>query len=309
MSAPSFKLSKSAGKWWATGKYSGGREFKIDCGPSTTTREKAEAKAELKLEKNVLMGDISRARWDRFRAARKASPAPAALPAPAAEPDDLAEQLAAAEEHEAPPASSSPAPAAPAPRQAHEQIRAKLLAIGDSAVPPDDVIPPGGRRGSVDDDEDEDPVDEETGQLVSEVIAGVTMNWYTRRIAKRLKKRKPPERPGEPDERMMAWTHDGIAYNLNRLIGKAVALGPTGKMIVGGCVITAQMFLDSEPLDGGAAEEPTPRERPAPAPSSPAEPEPRGNANGKPADEAAGEIKSTQLTLVPQPNPGLGTFK
>lgn len=305
MSAPSFKLSKADGAWWASGKYKSGREFRIKVGPSTKSREQAEAFAELKLEKNVQMGELGRKRWADIKAGKAKPPAPAPREPPP-EPDDgdefIAEQLAAAREHEAPP------PPSPAPARDHDAIRAKLLAIGDSSVDPDQVIPPGGRRPPVDDDVDQDPVDEETGQLVSEVLAGVAVNMHTRAIARRLKRRKPPHRPGEADERMLQWEHDGIAYNLNRLIGRAVALGPTGKLLVGLSVVTAQMFLDSEPIEGAETQQsqPAPARNPAPAPAAE---EPRGNANGVPTNEAAGEVEKTQLTLVPKNNPGLGTFK
>lgn len=293
MSPLSFKLSKKGKVWHATGTLPGAKSpFDIDCGDGS--EQSARKMAGILLHRRAQLVEASKSRWRKFHAEREKAKAAAtpATPEPDDddddEPEDLEEQEAAAAEHVPP---DEPPPAT----RDHEKIKAKLLALGD-AVDPDEVIPPGGDRGDV----DEDPVDDETGKLVSNVIAGVFVNWHTRKITKVLKNRKPPRRPGEADDQMLAWEHDGIAYNLEKLVGKAVALGPTGKMLVGFTAVTAMMMLDSEPIEGARAPE-----------APPAADEPRGNANGTPTDQAAGETEArppAQLSLVKHQPPPLGKF-
>lgn len=294
MSLPSFKVSKVGKVWRARGKLPGGRPFDIECGDGS--EGSARKIAEREIGRRAQLAEASRIRWRKFHAAKNAAPTETGGELP----DDIDEQLEHQDADDEPTPTERPAPAAPPPRD-NESIRAKLLSIGD-AVQPDDVIPPGEK-----DEPDNDPIDDdETPQLIADIIAGGVVNWHTRAITKRLKKAKPPRSPGEPHERMLAWEHEGIAHNCKKLVGRSAALGPTGKMLVGVVVVTAQMYLESEAIEGTAAAAP---EKPAPPPA--AEPDARGNANGTPTDAAKGSFDgkpaAPALSLVKK-NPGLGTF-
>lgn len=290
MSLPSFKVSKVGKVWRARGKLPGGRPFDIECGDGS--EGSARKIAEREIGRRAQLAEASKIRWRKFHAAKNAAPTESA---PDDElPDDIDEQQQQREAEEDPTPTERPAAAPP---RDHQAIRAKLLSIGD-AVQPDDVIPPGEK-----DEPDDDPIDDdETPQLIADIIAGGVVNWHTRAITKGLKKAKPPRSPGEPHERMLAWEHEGIAYNCKKLVGRSAALGPTGKMLVGLVVVTAQMYLESEVIEGAPAAEPARAAAP--------EPEARGNANGTATDAAKGSFDGKPgpgLSLVKR-NPGLGTF-
>lgn len=293
---PSFKLSKRGKVWIATGTVPGAKKpFKFECGDGSEGAAKKIADAEVKRRAQLV--EASRIRWRKFHAekAKAAAAAPASKPADDDElPDDLDDQLEQQEESDATPV-ERPIETPPQARNADE-LRAKLLGIGDSGIEPDEVIPPGAGASAAEDQED--PLDDdETPELIANIVAGGVVNWHTRRITKMLKARKPPRRPGEPHERMLAWEHDGIAYNMKKLVGRSAALGPTGKMLVGFTIVTAQMLLESEIIDGEpAAEEPR-----TAASAAPADEQARGNANGSHTD-------APTLALV-KPNPGVGKFK
>ena len=298
MLTPSFKLSKKGKNWWATGKVPGGKiPFSIDCGDGSEAAAKKIAEREVK--RRAQMAEASRIRWRKFHAEKAAAAAAPADDQDDELPEDLADQLEQQREEETPAERPEPAP----PKRTAEELRAKLLSVGDSAIEPDEVIPPGQGKPAADDD---DPIDDdETPQLIADIAAGAIVNWHTRKLTSVLKKRKPPRRPGEPHEKALAWEHDGIAYNMKKLVGRSAALGPTGKMLVGATVVTLQILLESEPADQGESK---PASAPAAAPA-PAE-EPRGNANGEAADEAKGSFDGKpELSLVKKPNPGVGKFQ
>jgi len=269
MSLPSFKLSRIGGVWHATGQLPSGRAFDVDCGKGS--HDKAEGIAEMKLRAKVASSKGSRDRWARFhreRAAAKAAP-PAPVEGKQSSPS---------------PPELEPAAGSKVPKRDHAALRAKLLSLGDAqpidpgnagstssssggaaAADAPEVLPPGAPR-----DPDDPPLDDEGGELVAGLLAkGFTLGLVALANAP-LKKRKPPQR-GEPHEKGLEWFHDGLEVQFTKLIGKTATLGPTGKILAGGAIIVASIYMTAEPIDGAAA--------PAAAPPEP-EPDAASTANG-----------------------------
>jgi hypothetical protein len=276
MSQHSFKLSKKGATWFADGTLPSGRPFRIDCGAGS--RDRAEGIAELKLRGKLASSKGSQDRWKKWHRERAAGK-PASSEAPHAAPP------------RAPAASSKPS------RPSDDELRAKLLNLGGATAPQpleaDEVIPPGDARK--DEDPDDPPLDHEGAELIAGLIAkGVTLGvvWVANRP---LKKRRPPMK-GEPHEWGLENFHDGLEYNLTRLIGKTATLGPTGKMFAGAAVICVSVWMTAEPIDAAAAEQAPP---PAPAPTAPS-----STSNGHtPAPDATESPTSLAVQVSP-----LGVF-
>lgn len=316
MSRPSFKLSKADGRWWASGNYASGRPFRFDVGASSVDKVKAEAVAETRIDRGLLMGQLANKRQDRLRAERAAKKA-AAEAAPSTPPPTDDDETPVDVPRPAPPASDEPEPA-PAPERT-EEIAAKLRALGDGRpIEPDDV------HGPDEDPRAEDPadpeIDEEAGELIAEIAAGAIVTKNVSMVSKILRAQKPPRRPGEGPEKMRQWYHDGMVFNLKKLFGKATAMGPTGKMFVGALLFNVAMFWNAEEVSGagtsdGEAERDStasskpPSEAPAAEGSSPWSEPNVMSSTPAPAPQAV----SLALVRSPAPNSttsdALGKFK
>lgn len=291
MSLPSFKLSKQGGTWWAEGKLPSGRPFRIDCG--TGSREKAEAAAELKVGMRVQLSKAGKARWTKTAQPRSSAVIPESSAPAAAE--DLEETFAA-------PQPEAPTSSAP-PRRSNEEIRAKLLHLGDvgsagdESVRPDEIIPPDSPRAHED-----EPMDEDVGEALADVLATGCMTGLVWVANRPLRKRNPPMQ-GEPHEKGLEWFQAGAKYNLQKIVGRSTTMGPTGKMFLGAGIICASVWMSAEPIDARPHE-------PAPAPASSATPPaaageatpPAAHANG--TTPAASSSQSTALTV----SSALGSF-
>lgn len=319
MSRPSFKLSKADGRWWAAGEYDSGRRFRMDVGPSTMDKAKAEVLAEVRVDKGVQMGKlaIKRHQVGKTRApfTKAGATVPAALPAqvplPAVDEPTPVNRPAPPPPPPPDPPSEEPEPA-PAPERT-EEIAAKLRALGDGRpIEPDDVHEPGDDPRA-DDQPDADPIDEEAGELIAEIAAAAIVSKNVSVVSNILRSRKPPRRPGDGPEKMREWYHAGMVFNMKKLFGRATSMGPTGKMFVGALLFNVAMFWNSEEVSSGGASEAAPR-----SPVADADKAPPPDANNSspwssaPKPEAAPPAPSP-LQLVRQtatrPDEALGKFK
>jgi hypothetical protein len=233
-----------------------GRAFRFECGRGS--KEAARGAAESKLHNKMRSSEGSKERWARWREAKargetlgaRVGRPPNASPSPSPSP--------------------SPAPPAPASESA-EQLRAKLIGLGDAQpIDPDAVIPPsdGGGAGARDDDP---PMDDEGGELIASLVAKAATVGLVAFVNSRLKKRKPPQH-AEPHEKGLEWYHDGMEFHLRRLLGKTATLGPTGKIFAGAAIIVGSMLMNAEPIDPPPPGQP--QQQAAPDPPSEAQPEP-----------------------------------
>jgi hypothetical protein len=203
----SFQLKRKGDEWWAT--FSGfTRPFEVKCGDGS--KEAAEEFARATLKRRGQQADAGKQRW-RATKVRQLSPAagsstpleteeqtPVDRPPPIDRPPPV--------DQPPPPPDEQPEadpPPSPSPERA-AQIRAKLLALGDGRpIEPDSVHRPGeSPRAETNDDP---PMDEEAGELLADLISGAVVMGHVKFVAGRMKKRAPPQRPGEPNERMMGW--------------------------------------------------------------------------------------------------------
>ncbi len=218
MSLPSYQLFKnSLGVWICSGEMpTSGRPFRFEAGKGT--RDVAKAVAENTLRRRVQSAEGSRKRWVKWKAER-----------------------ANGEQRTAPAKSSTPRdPPAPA-RKSADEIRAKLLGLGDAApVDADAVLPPtdeGATGAAADGDqggeeEPADDLDDEGAELIASLLAKGATFGLVGLVNRRLGKRKPPMR-AEPHEKGLEWFHDGLEYHFKKLLGKTATLGPTGKIFAG----------------------------------------------------------------------------
>ncbi len=264
MSLPSYKLSKGAGGvWFAEGKMPSGRAFKVDCG--TGSRDRADGVASMRIKAKVASSNGSRKGWENYRRAKAAAAAGGAR----------VDKGEASGDH--PPKSPASTPASPAaasstPARDPAEIRAKLVALGDaggasssssSSEPAPEVLPPGAPR----EEEPEDGYDEEGGELIAGLLAKAATLAIVAVANAPLKKRKPPMR-GEPHEKGLEYFHDGMEFQLKKLVGKTATLGPTGKIFAGAAIIFASVYMTAEPISPAPAEPAAPAAAPAPAPAS-----------------------------------------
>lgn len=289
MSLPSFKLSKGAGgSWWAEGVLPSGRPFKFDAGKGS--RDRAEGVAEMRLKAKMASSAGSRAHWARIKAGQAAPPR-AAAPAPAA-----------ASSSSDPPTTN--APPSSTPRRDPAEIRAKLLSLGDassdagasasasssSSEPAPEVIPPGAPR-----EEPGEPLDDEGGELLASLIAAGVCFAFVEFANYPLKKRKPPMR-GEPHEKGLEYTREGVESIAKRVVGKTTTLTDWQKIILGGLIIVGSVRMTAEPIPGAAAAE---EKKPPPAPA------PDAAASGSSSNGVHDQGEET--ALVPAASP-LGVF-
>jgi hypothetical protein len=275
MSLPSFQLSKRDGRWIATADVGFKKPVEISCGDGS--RKAAEEVARRELKRKHQLAEAGRIRWRQHRADKAAAkvarangvnhaPAPAAAdevpPKPLTDDDDA-------------PAERDPDPQpSPGPSRAAEIAgRLRELGAGDGPIEPDHIQ----RPGEIPDEHDagdagDAPIDNEAGELLADIIAAAAVAGHVKLIAKYLKKRRPPLRPGEPHEKMLEWERDGLSYNIARLVGKTTTMGPTGKMLVGAAFMTIGMLVDAEPIEGAAGTAPaassSSSSSPAPAPAA-----------------------------------------
>lgn len=291
MSTPSFQLSKDAkGIWWATADVGQKKPVRVNCGDGS--RKSAEQIATREVKRRHQLAEAGKIRWRKFHADKAAAKRAAAT-------GSTPSAAGAADSDEAPtevpsdPLPPSPAPAggpaeehAPptAPERAAE-IASKLRALGDGRpIVPDGVDPPGSGPSDADGDPDDPPLDEEAGELLAEIFAAALVAGHVKLVKRWLAKRRPPKKPGEPNERMQQWEQDGLAYNLAKVLGPKTKLGPTGKMFIGAGFMTLGMLIDAEPIDGAPAQpaaSSSPSPAPAPSPAADeAETEERPQQNG-----------------------------
>lgn len=314
MSEPSFQLSKRGSVWWATFPI-GKKTVKVECGDGS--RKAAEKRAAEQLKRRLQLFNAAKQRWvnagvvpgtpskSRVRPSAAARPGAPAEPAPSELEGDVEEptQVDRPAPAPAPPRPDPPRPvelpAAAAPDLGRAaEIKAKLLALGDGRpIEPDSVHAPG--EDPI--DEDDPPMDNEAGELLAEVISGAVTTWHVKKIATVLKKRKPPRRPGEPNEKMLEWYRDGMSYNVAKLVGKATTMGPTAKMLVGATLLTVGMLVESEVIEGA----PAAADPPAAAAAPPA-PAPASSATAP--DDVDESPPPTPIRPTGQTN-ALGTFK
>jgi len=257
MLLPSYQLSKNpAGLWICTGEMPGtGRPFRFEAG--TGSRDKAEGVVEAKLRQKVASSTGSKARW----AKSKASPAPAGAGSPA-----------------------------PAPRPSDDDLRAKLLHLGDAAPPlePDLVIPAdadgasAGAAGDTDDTSEE--MDSEGQELIAALLAKGATLGLVGLTNRQLRKRKPPQE-GEPHEWGLEHFERGLTTVCMKIVGRTATLGPAGQIFVGGLVIVGSMYMSAEPIEPQPAAAAA-ASSPAPAPPAP-EPQPTSNGAGPPQPTTA----------------------
>lgn len=265
MSLPSFQLSKNAGGVWiCSGAMPGsGRPFNFEAG--TGSRDKATGFAEQKLRAKVASSTGSRARWARWKQQKADGTAP-----PNSGPPNTTK----------PPAAAAAAPAAP-PRPSDDELRAKLLGLGDAQpIEPDEVISAGsdGEPAGAGAGDDEEPAefDSEGQELIASLLAKGATLGIVGLVNRRLRKRKPPQE-GEAHEYGLERFHDGIETIAKKLVGRTATLGPVGQIFVGGLVIVGSMYMSAEPIDGAASAASSPA--PAPAPEAP-HVEPQATTNG-----------------------------
>lgn len=267
MSNASFKLSKRGDTWFAEGTLESGRAISIDCGKGT--KDRAEGIAEEKWKRKLSASNASKKRWEKFAARSSAPPTPSNGSAP-------------------PSPTPAPSPSASTAERAAE-IRGRLLALGDAKPIDDgdqadddddddddqaddekgpDYIPPGAKR---DDDEDDEAGedDEEAEEFLAEMLGNGAVTLVTGGVTKVLKRRKPPQRPGEPHEKFVDYARQGFTYRARKLIGKNAKLGPNGKLFVGVGGIIAMMLWNAEEIEPEQRAEP-PARAAAPPPRPPA---------------------------------------
>jgi hypothetical protein len=290
MSVPSFKLAKVKGIWWATSDVGWKNPVRVECGDGSEAA--ARKIAEIVLKRRAQLAAAGKQRWANTRARDKAvadelAAARAARRATPAPPKPEEHEPLSAEVNPPPAPDPEPTPSPAAPGRA-EEIQAKLRALGDGRpIVPDAIHPPG--EDPTDADPNDPPLDNEAGELIAELFADGLVAGHVKFVASRLKKLKPPKRPGEPNERMQGWYRDGVAYNAAKLVGKATTMGPTGKMLVGAVLMTAGMLLDAELLEGAPAAAAAAAPSPTPA---------RAPAAADVVDEPADHQPTTQLTAL-----------
>lgn len=295
MSEPSFTLIKgSDGVWVASKSYRTRGLVKIRCGDGS--KKNAEEQARRAFEQRDQAAEAGRARWRKTRAQKAAAAAqPPAPPEPETrlEPENEPDPEVTPIERPSPPPPADEAPPAPKPAAAERanQIRAKLLALGDGQpIQPDTVHPPGEdpRKADQVDDGGEGvgsgPTSEE-GELLAELAAGGLTIWHVKRITKALKNGKPPKRPGEANERFIEWEREGMRYHFAKLFGQSARLSPFMKMLAGIVGTTVSMMVDAEeiePSTPAAASPPAAAAAPPappPAPPDPPAPPPAPRTN------------------------------
>jgi hypothetical protein len=277
MSEPSFQLSKRGATWWATFAV-GQKTVKVECGDGS--RKAAEKRAAEQQKRRLQLFHAAKQRWINAGVVPGTPTVPKVRPSavqhrsaqgapPLEEPDDEPTPIERPTPPPPPPRPDPPPLETPAPAPDLDRaaaIKAKLLALGDGRpIEPDSVHRPGEDIP----DDDDPPMDNEAGELLADVIAGAVTTWHVKKIATVLKKRKPPRRPGEPNEKMLEWYRGGASYNLAKLVGKATTMGPTAKMFVGAALLTVGMLVESEEIDGAPAAAAPAAAAPAPAASSP----------------------------------------
>ena len=292
MSLPSYKLSKTGGRWWAEGKLDSGRPFRVDCGAGTSSRDRADAVAELHVKNKLKASHGAKARWKKFYA-NKATTRPAGNTTAAAAPEPLEQ------------GNTEPPPAAARPRLSDNELRAKLLHLGDAsssgpeAVEADKVIGKDEPRYDEQPEDEDDPgLTNEEGELLADVLATGLTTGLVWGVNRRLKKRTPPMQ-AEPHEKGLDWFQRGAAYNLKKLLGTSATLGPTGKMFVGAGIIVGSMLMNAEPIDPRDYQR---AQEPAPPPPQPHAPAAANGAHQEP------QQTSTSTSLAVQGGSPLGVF-
>lgn len=253
MSTPSFRLYKRGGTWWAEADVGNKKPVRISCGDGS--KKTAEEIAGREIKRRAQLAAASKARWAKAAAAKNRPSREDPDPEPLSSADD--------EPLEAPAPELDPSPAPAADRAA--EIQAKLRGLGASPiVEPDAIHGPDDAGGGF--DGDDAPMDNEAGELLADLFAAGIVAGHIKLVGRVLKRRRPPQRPGEPNDRMLTWERDGLSYNIAKLVGKTTTMGPTAKMLVGAGLMTVGMFMDAEPLEGAPAEAaPAPPPPPAPA--------------------------------------------
>jgi len=272
MPANSYAVSEAGGKWFAEGTLPSGRAVRFEC-VGATTREAADAIAALKWAQRLQQSAASKSRWAKVGDSSSG-------------------------------ASSSPAAAA-----RNATIRGKLLSVGDAKPIDDDddqadddgddddddagdagdgaTVHPSlddAKKADDDDDEEKGEDDDEAAELLADVLGnGLYDGVIVGGIAKVMKHRKPPHRPGEPHELFVRYSREGCCYRMRKLVGKDSKLGPNGKLAIGLVGTIAMMLWNAEPIE----EQPAAAAAPAAAPA-----EPRGNLNGEAADAGKGSFKA-----------------
>ncbi len=258
MSEPSFRLFKRGGKWVASKKYKTRGLVEIPCGDGS--QKSAEEIARRAFAQRDQAAEAGRERWRRTRAAQVKSASAPATPPPDPPPPDVEEEVTPIERPALPPPAqprpADPVPAAAVSPERAEQIRTKLLALGDSRpIEPDSVHAPGEDPRTDDEPRGDGDVegDNEAGELLAEMIAGAVVIGHVKLVTRRLKNAKPPKQPGEANERMIEWERNGIRYYGAKLFGQSTRLSPFMKMMAGIVGVTVSMYVDSEPLEAAGA--------------------------------------------------------
>lgn len=304
MSPPSFQLAKdSKGIWWATADVGQKKPVRVNCGDGS--RKTAEEIAKREVKRRHQLAEAGRIRWRKFHADKAAAKRAAATSSEPSAAGAAGGDEAPTEDPPLPdPSPPSPAPAGgpaegnappPAPERAAE-IASKLRALGDGRpIIPDAIDPPGASAGADDagGDDGDPPLDNEAGELLAELLAGVILATKVKFITKRLAKLKPPRRPGDTNEKLDQWEADGLTYNLAKVFGKTTTMGPTGKMLVGLVGNTILMVAGSEVMEGAAGQPAAAPPAPAPAPPS----EPAGD-DGQQPEQPAQRNGTTQNALA-----------
>jgi len=228
-----------------------GRPFKFDVGKGS--RDRAVGAVETKLRGKMASAAGSKKRWEQARA-RAAAGASGPLP-PAAPPPD------------------APTPPPAAPRVSDDDLRAKLLGLGDAQpIAADEVIPPDSDGAAAGKPPDEVPFDDEMDSEGQDMIASLLAKGATLGLVylanRPLRRRKPPME-GEAHEKGLEYFHDGIEHVARKIVGKTATLGPTAKIFVGAIIIVGSIHMTAEPIPGA---QPYQEQQAAPPPPPPQAP-------------------------------------
>jgi hypothetical protein len=309
MSKPSFTLFRKGPHWWARFTSATGKE--VEFSTKSGDRAKAEGIAETLVPQKVAMSKATVRRWANKR--KTVATVKASIEAQDPKPSGGVPTVAETDPPAPAPTLQPPAPAQASPSRAPVDpaiLAGKLRALGDGQeipIHPDELVGPGDKASSHDggagdgasSSGDEGPADNEAGELLADMLAIGTISFIVRMNAKIAKKRKPPVRLAEPDERMTDWAGKGLSHNYRKLVGNAGALGPTGKMFVGIVGMCLTMWWGAEEVGSTA--------RPSSTTAAAASPGQEGRANGVSHDQAAGAP-----TPAPPPSSGviaLGRFQ
>jgi hypothetical protein len=295
VSLPSYELSRVGARWWCSGVMpETGKPFRFDVGGGS--RDRADGVAQESLRRKVASSKGSRARWDRARALKRGT---ATTAAPGEGTATVAADVGGGQQP-----APQPAPPPTSPRVSDDELRAKLLALGDARpIEPDRVLPAGdaGAAGAAADPENDDPpMDESERVIVAAAITGFLSGFLINTVNKRLARRNPPEH-AEPLDMGKDWFEAGTLHYVEKAVGRSTSFGPFTKLVLGGLVMVGSMYATAAPIDPRAQPRPAPAAAPDRASAAAPDPPTAAPQNGHQAP-----IATTALALGSFGSPSRG---